>query len=66
MCGLVKESRLVVVHPLEDGTHQSLAYQPTAIGNAVLTAELVQYALFTVVEQDAHPVFARLLVMFFV
>ena len=39
MYDLVEECRLVVIHPLEDGSHERLANETTAVSDTVLLAE---------------------------
>ena len=39
MYDLVEECGLVVIHPLEDGSHERLANETTAVSDTVLLAE---------------------------
>ena len=56
---LVEERRLVIIHFLEDGSHQRLAEEPAAIRHAVPFAETLQGPAFTLVEQNGYSIFAR-------
>jgi len=45
----------------EDGTHERFADEATAVADAVFLAEAIERTLFLLVEQNTHPMFARLL-----
>ena len=57
----IEQSGLVVIHFLEDGFHEGLANESTAIRYAISFAETIQRAELTFVEHDRYSKIARLL-----
>ena len=45
----------------EDGAHERFADEAAAVADNVSLAEAVERTLFLLVEQNTHPIFARLL-----
>ena len=55
---LVEEGRLVGFYFLENGAHEYLSDEPTAVGDPVFVAETIQGSLLILIEKDGDFMFA--------
>lgn len=58
---LVKQGGLVVIHFLEDSSHECLADKTASVYYAVLVTKTLQCSMLAFVEQDGYTIFAGLL-----